>query len=413
MGKGPMNMMLARSFVAALLALLPLLPAPFAGAAQEPPAAAAGDVPRAAPPEPAPAATAVPPAADEEPSDDVLPPQGGVSARSVARTNPRGEYGFFSLFDFNGSLVAGTYCGYRAQGLCGIYVSVPERPRLKRVKPPLNTGESVYALNEFRGRLYANTENKGKLFRSRDGVAWEEVFRDHGLRTSGGVMGGAVGVFDGQVWASFTELGTFVTRIYKSPSGDPGSWMPDQSFGTRRGVQIRELPVFNDRFYALGYDHNKNAGVIFAYAFGRGWEEAPFDGGGRLRNKRIVKAHPWKGWLYLSTSPWVNNKRLPPAEVWRWDGRSLENVYTDPKRNIGTDIADFGGRIYFADSLDWNATEGEAGLHRSPTGEKGTWTEIFSLPQPEAMDMAVHGGKLYVATRQRGGVGNVFEMVLP
>lgn len=297
--------------------------------------------------------------------------------------------GFFSLAAFDGQLYAGTYGTGKVYGTLNGWAG----PLVD-----LNTGESVYVMAEYGGYLYANTESRGEIWRTANGWDWERVF--DGEATA---IGCGLATFGGQLYAGYTRLSDGAGRIYRSTTGNRGSWQHVFG-GSDQGsdVTLRELIVYGGALYALNFDLEGSVGGFYTTSNGTTWTWH-----GMLADKRPIKAHVWNGYLWFSTSPYTTS-RVPPAGVYRWDGTNLVAVYADPARAVGTDILDFDGALYFVDMVNWRATSGRAGLHRSPTGAPGTWSEIHSFPEAEAMDMEVFDGHLYVATRQEGGHGKVY-----
>jgi hypothetical protein len=324
--------------------------------------------------------------APDGPALDAGPPV--FSHKAVATTT---DPGFFSLRSFNGQLLAGTY------GTGKIYSS---SNAWAAPLVDLNVGESVYVMWPFSSMLYANTENRGEIWRTPGGKTWNKVF--NGASTA---IGTGLAVYNGQLYAAYTTLSNSAGRIYRSSTGDPGTWthvFGSSSQGT--DVTLRELTVYKKVLYCLSYDWQGSIGGFYTTTNGTTWKWHP-----KLANHRPIKAHVWNGYLWISTSPY-NGKRVPPASVYRWDGTSLVNVFQDKARAVGADLLDFNGALYFVDMVNWRATKGAAALHRSPTGAPGTWQTVLTFPEPEAMDMEVFGGDLHVTTRHEGGHGKVYRV---
>ena len=345
--------------------------------------------PRAAPPAPAPSPSPAP-APAPTPAPTPPNPTGSATVSPVATT---GDPGFFSLKSYQNVLFAGTYGTGKvyssANGFAGPVAN-------------LNVGESVYVMREFGGYLYANTENRGEIWRSRFGNNWDRVFPgEHTAIGTGLVEHG------GFLYACYTTLNNRAGRIYRSRSGNPGTWQ--HVFGNSRqgtDVTLRELIVFQNTIYCLSYDYDSGIGGFYTSTDGRTWTWRARQ---ELRNKRPIKAHVYRGALWISTSPFTN-RRVPPSGVYRFDGRRLTMAFEDASRSVGTDLVDFGGDLYFCNDVNWRATSGRAALFRSPSGDPGTWTLVTTFDEAEAMDLEVHGGHLYIATRQQGGHGKVYRM---
>lgn len=325
-------------------------------------------------------------ASDGPAAPDAGPPV--FSHKVLASTT---DPGFFSLRSFGNQLLAGTYGSGKIYSSANAWAA----PVVD-----LKAGESVYVMQPFGAALYANTENRGEIWRSTDGKSWSKVFG--GASTA---IGTGLAVYKGQLYAAYTTLSDNAGRIYRSSTGNSGSW--SHVFGSKTqgtDVGLRELIVYNNVLYCLSYDWDGKIGGFYTSTNGTSWSWHP-----KLSQQRPIKAHVWKGYLWISTSPYTS-KRVPPASVYRFDGKALIKVFQDPARAIGTDLLDFDGALYFVDMVNWRATTGASALHRSPTGAPGSWKTVLTFPEPEAMDLAVHGGKLHVATRHEGGHGKVYRI---
>lgn len=339
----------------------------------------ASPAPPSAPPAPAPAPSPAPPAAS-----------GLVTATPIARTT---DPGFFSLKSYQNVLVAGTY------GTGKVYASTNG---FASPVADFNAGESVYVMKPFGGHLYANTENRGEIWRSRFGTSWEKVFDGEPTAIGTGLV-----EHGGWLYACYTRLSDRAGRIYRSRTGARGTW--EHVFGNARqgtDVTLRELVVYQGTIHCLSYDYDSGIGGFYTSRDGRGWT---WSARAELRNVRPIKAHVWNGALWISTSPFTN-RRTPPAGLYRYDGQRLTVAFEDHARAVGTDIIDFNGELYFCDDVNWRARSGRAALFRSPTGAPGTWQQVTTFDEAEAMDMEVHGGQLHVATRQEGGRGKVYRI---
>ena len=79
--------------------------------------------------------------------------------------------GFFSLETFGSKVYAGQF-GYGLESSSMLY----RYPQFEHVTPGLTgISESVCAMLEHDGYLYANTESSGDIFRSSDGSTWQKV----------------------------------------------------------------------------------------------------------------------------------------------------------------------------------------------------------------------------------------------
>ncbi len=311
-----------------------------------------------------------------------------------------GDSGFFALKAFRGRLYAGTYSRTGRQE-----IRSGASPLTRTLRPardaggiiiPLPAGESVYEFEEFRGRLYANTENRGKIFRLRPDGKWRQVGRIGG-------NGYSLAVYDGYLYA-----GNQYGHVYRTSTGSFEGLEPFAVFEN----DIREMTVFNDKLIVMGFDFGEERGIIRAFD-GRSWRRFDFES---LDNQRIIKSRVWDGYVWFSTSPYFGGARVTPAGVWRWDGaerpEGLVNVFNDRDRAIGSDLFEFQGRLYFLAIEKWHGEVGiGAALHRREAG--GEWIRNYAVfpRQPEAWTMEEFEGNLFVSTSycDRGG-GRVYRV---
>ncbi|MFH1375870.1 MAG: hypothetical protein ABIH35_04350, partial [Patescibacteria group bacterium] len=308
------------------------------------------------------------------------PPSESINCEAIGTT---GDPGFFSLKKWNNKLYAGTY------GSGKIY-SYPSW----QLRADLNAGESAYKMLEYKGYLYVNTENNGRLFRTSDGTNFEQVHNS-------GTLGFGLEEYNNYLYSTHTKINE-EAKLYRS---DIGTGWQEISWPEKAKKDVRELIEYKGILYGLGFNYDNEYGGFYKSSDGTSWTWHNVQ-----KNVRFIKGHVWNNFLWISGSPYKNGDRKPPASVYRWDGTNLVKVFENNNHNIGTDIIDYNGYLYFVDMVNWRATSGKASLYRSPTGESGTWQEICSFDEAEAMDMEVFDGSLYVATRQEGGHGKVYEV---
>ena len=114
-------------------------------------------------------------------------------------------------------------------------------PEWTQVQPGLlGIGESVCAMLEFDGQLYANTENSGDIFRSSDGQLWEQVYDG-----DPGSIGCGLEVFDGALYAvNYNAESSDRGRILRSPDGVEWSTVWDSG---NAGSYVREITSHDGR----------------------------------------------------------------------------------------------------------------------------------------------------------------------
>lgn len=313
-------------------------------------------------------------------------PCGPMTAEIVA-TSP--GTGFLSLYEYEGQLYAGTFESGE------IYSS---RDGYSEPVLAMHSDGWIYTMYSYDGYLYANTGHQGEIWRSPEGVAWERVLAGESQDNGTGLAS-----LSGYLYAVFTRHSNDTVLLYRSETGDDDSWeLFDRYPFEPSPTTVRDLVVYDGKLILLYYDLDHDQGGIHLINIGTPGSEQYF-----FRGLRPISAHVWGGYLWLAGQSPIDEFA---ASVYRYDGRSLENVYEDSYRNDGRAISDYRGGLYFADDFDWGSTTGSAGLHCSNTGEPGDWMQVHAFEEAEAKDMAVYDGSLYVVTRQEGGNGHVYRM---
>ena len=183
---------------------------------------------------------------------------------------------------------------------------------------------TVYGITFFKGKLYAGTDvPNAEIWSSTDGKQWAKVIRlpddEDGVS--------AMGVFKEHLYA-----GTRRTGIYRSPDGI--RWTRLTRLEDTRAY-FRFLVEFKDHLYA-GYEPG---GRIFRSADGEVWTEV----GQPLRSPVGVRGiAAFHGALYVGTNS--------PAQIWKTeDGLNWTKIFDptpDEKRGYVGSLAVFGDYLY-------------------------------------------------------------------
>jgi hypothetical protein len=236
-------------------------------------------------------------------------------------------------------------------------------------RPALTTDSyTMYGLTEFRGRLFAGTNQpSAEIWSSADGVEWVRAGRlPLGER---GVI--ALGRFRDALYA-----GTSRGRIYRSVDGV--SWA---AAGTL--VPAGENSFSNWVRFLIDFDGALYAGVegagVFRSRDGRTWQAVVVRPGAP---PGVRAAGMFGGALYVGTTA--------AGEVWRTvDGNRWTRVFTaaGDARGYVASLAVSGGTLYAGiDGL----------VFRSPDGR--TWEEVGHLTPFTIEAMAEFNGSLYTGT---------------
>ena len=188
--------------------------------------------------------------------------------------------------------------------------------------------------------------------RTSDGQNWESVAttEEFGLYWGGFAQFHKFGVFEGMLYANVENYdpvnNQFVAKIYRSPSGDPGTWVDVQSlprWGSPGSFHVFKGALYmdSDGRYDIDQDWNYiplNEQVIRSFD-GVTWETV-FDGAdqGIDVNDTIGGFADYKGYLYVG-----NGVNPGEGQIWRTqDGLQWEML----------DLTDFGTPLdYKVDGL--------------------------------------------------------------
>jgi len=294
--------------------------------------------------------------------------------------------GFFALKGFAGALYAGQFgYGHESQSMLYRY------PPWELVQPGLTgISESVCALLEFDGHLYANTESSGDIFRSGDGSTWERV-HDGGSHT----IGCGLEVFGGQLYAVNYDNGDHEHgRILRSADGTSWDTVYD-SGGT--SLYIREIVAHDGWIHAFAVDEDSLQGYALASTDGVSWTptETP---------SRFFRGHSWGGYLWIASTDRTSNGA---PGIWRFDGTDTVQVHHETKHYV-TELTDFDGALFAGTSDGWKDDVGTSSLLMSRDGS--SWETVCDFPELAAWSIATSGDHLYVGTWQYGDGGQVYEV---
>lgn len=294
--------------------------------------------------------------------------------------------GFFALRGFSDKLYAGQF-GYGHEGQSMIY----RYPSWELVSPGLTgVSESVCALLEFEGRLYANTESSGDIFRSSDGSNWERV-HDGGSQT----IGCGLEAMDGYLYAVNYDNGDREHGLILR-SADGESWSTVWDSGSASWY-LREITSHQGTLVALAVDEDDSQGWALLSTDGLTWSTMATE-------TRFFRGHSWGGSLWLAGT---DRSSSGPSGVWRYDGGQPVLVHAESRHYV-TEITDFDGALFAGTSDGWKDDEGSSALLMSRDGER--WEEVCQFPEIAAWSIAVMGEHLYVGTWEYEEGGQVYQV---
>ncbi len=237
-------------------------------------------------------------------------------------------------------------------------------------------GEEGFETLVFDGRLYVGMEADNRLgarlWRTGAGAPqgqadWEEVIADEN-----GLPWGIAPVrqvdhidslaeFRGYLYASSANSGDPLgTRIFRSPSGDPGSWqdalrLQGPGFGDPANENFKDMQAFDG--WLCGGTWNETSGAqVWCTRDGLQWEQKNEPGFGDARTAIIWSAEVFGGALYVGAQHFGEDPQAlgdDTARVYRT--RSLagtpiwEPVYTGEPPSLGAILlGEMDGRLYIA-----------------------------------------------------------------
>ena len=318
---------------------------------------------------------------DTDPGDDDADHDYECHAIGSAYTD-----GFFALREFQGRLYAGLF-GYGHESQSMLYATPP----WELTSPGLTgVSESVCALLEWNGLLYANTESSADIMRSADGSTWERVYDGPGSTIGCGLEAMGSHLYAIHYGNGAGDHG----RILRT--GDGTSWDTVWDSGGAASY-VREITSHDGVLYAYYVDEDTDQTFQLSSSNGTDWtaDSTP---------SRIFRGHSWNGHLWLSST---ERGGTGVAGIWRSDGGEPTLVHTSSKKYV-TEITHFDGRLFAGTSDGWKDDVGTSSLLMSPDGDH--WETVCEFPELAAWSIAVAGDHLYVGTWQYEHGGQVYEV---
>lgn len=288
--------------------------------------------------------------------------------------------------------------------------------------------EEGFELVVYQEQLYVGMEADNSLgariWRTKAGITvpinqddWEEVAADANSKpfgvdnvTQNDHIDSLV-EFKGYIYASTANGGnsTFGTRIFRSSTGNPGSWEDaivglTPGFGDMNNTNFKDMIVFrsggND--WLCGGTHNTSTGAqVWCTTDGTSWTKKNSDGFGDPDNNLIASSGVFIDSLYLG----IQNAN--GGSVWRTtDLQNWEKVFQSSDRPRIEVLDILNDRLYIAEGTQDGRLTGEPTIriYSSTTGDLGSWTEVGSEIGQDPYNArtvvdgaTVHLGELYLA----------------
>jgi len=323
-------------------------------------------------------------ASDDDADDDTAAVEHDYRCESVGSAYTDG---FFALRGYQGKIYAGLFgYGHESQSMLYSY------PPYELVSPGLTgISESVCALLEFDGYLYANTESSADIFRSVDGRTWERVYDGPGSS-----IGCGLEAMDGYLYAVQYGNGAHEHgRILRAQSGTDWTIVWDSG---SESWYVREITSHDGTLHAFAvHEDGGYQGYRISSADGTNWttETTP---------TRMFRGYSWNGTLWLASA---DRSSTGAAGVWRFDGSDYTQVHSESRHYV-TEITDWDGALFAGTSDGWKEDEGTSALLMSRDGS--SWEEVCQFPEIAAWSIAVSGDHLYVGTWEYEHGGQLYEV---
>ncbi len=295
--------------------------------------------------------------------------------------------GIFSLKSFGGRLNVGLF-GYGLSNTSMLY----SYPPWQQVKPGLlGIGESVCAMEDFGGQLYANTENSGDVFRSADGKNWKLVYNG-----GSGTIGCGLAKTSSHIYAiNYDIVSKKSGKILRSTDG--GSWQTVWDSGSSNRY-VREIVHYKGTIYAYAVNLSTKQGYVISSSNGTSWTQ-------KAVGARYFRSHVFGGQLWLSSASYYSNG---VSGIWKYDGTSYTKMYTHNQKYV-TDIKDWGGALFAGTAAGWKGDSGKARVLFSIGGK--SWKQICQLGELSVWALEVNNDRLFAGTWQYQSGGRLYEII--
>jgi sugar lactone lactonase YvrE len=303
-----------------------------------------------------------------------------------------------------------------------------------------STNVGINDLMEFNGQLYAGTwncrtwsgyncvaTNGGQIRRSSNGSSWNPVTLTGYDNSNGEVLRFAA--FNNQIYASTVSYtSTHGAEIWRSPTGDSGSWTRVMSNGFDNDANADSVPAmvsYNGYLYATKANWNGMAEVwrCSTCDSGSSWSQVNmngFDGSTTYTNTVALSLAAFNGYLYAGTRNWSSG-----GQLWRCSTCDSGSSWSQVIGPTGSVSSGFGksanGRIealQVYNNMLYAITYNNDGMEvwRTPNGT--TWQQVgwggFGNSNNYAAyysnSVAVFNNNLYIGTLNDANDGQVWSL---
>jgi len=312
---------------------------------------------------------------------------------------------FVSTLDvFGGYLYAGTWSSQMwrtADGQTWSQVAPSTWPTYTAVFDSVPFGDYLYV------GIAPNNDNGGEIWRT-NGIAWEQVVTSgFGITNNYGIN--ALAVFSNTIYAA-TSADDGVMQIYRSVSGDAGSWAPVVSDGFGGGGVWQEVTM--DVYGGYLYLGIGRAGVAELWRTNDGFTWSPvFTNGLAANNTHVSAMAEFNGAFYIGLRNVTTG-----GEVWRTtDGTTFTRVFDgglgDPNNGRPYGLQVFNGRLYLVFSNPvtgaevWRTSDG---MTWEQVGDAGWGDSNNGLADYYDKGATVFNNRLYIGTSNGANGGEVW-----
>ncbi len=240
---------------------------------------------------------------------------------------------------------------------------------------PDDPAEAVLDFIVFRNALYALVEKSPSEIRrwNRETGAWDPV-----------PIPPVEGIFFAQVFQNQLYVtGSFKKGIKVLRSADGKRFEEVVALDDWAWVPV----VFQGSLYLLGHQgtpYSQGKATAFRTGDGRRYDPVPsLEGGAEYQC-----AFSWKGYLYLGTGGWSNDRRSPnTARIYRYDGLKRQEVLANIHMNGVTSLAACGRYLLALVDSGWESGQGTSALYRTVDGKEWTRLKVFDHPEMRKIEI--------------------------
>ena len=232
---------------------------------------------------------------------------------------------------------------------------------------------AVITMTTFGDHFYLGTGwsgHAGGVWRSADGSSWSQAVENgFGSPDIAGTTD-MLFVHQNQLYAAFSRGETQGVSLYRSATGETGSWSPvfSNGNGDPDNILIDSVVLFHDRLYAAGKNKTSGAFVWQSSADGSTWTPVTTPGMGTPKQNEGTTMAVFQDVLYLGTYN-SNADLITPGQIWRSTNGTDWNVaisdgFGDAKNTGVATLYPYGDALYALTNNDetgaemWKTTNG-------------------------------------------------------